>query len=85
MQVLSPLPPVNRCVELSRARQQQTDASVRCMKRKMFCASGRNVLSAKCLNKVAALHFLAKQRSLFVCLLVELNHLCPLGAAKELF
>lgn len=51
-------PPTNRCIKLSRAKRQ-TDGSVRCMKRKMFCSvpscafGGRDVFSAKCLNKVA--------------------------------
>lgn len=68
--VFFPHSPTNRCIKLSRARQQ-TDGSVRCMKRKMFCsgpscAFGREVFSAKCLNKGAVLHFLAKQSILFV-------------------
>lgn len=64
--------PTNRCIKLSRARQQ-TDGGVRCIKRKMFCsgpscAFGRDVLSARRSNKVAVLHFfvLAKQPVHFV-------------------
>lgn len=62
----------NRCIKLSRA-EQQTDGSVRCVKREMFCSGpscvfGRDVSSAKRLNKAAVLHFffLAKQPVLFV-------------------
>lgn len=50
MQVFFFLTPTNRCIKLSRARQQ-TDGGVRCTKRKIFCsgsscAFGRDVFSA---------------------------------------
>lgn len=85
------LPPTNRCIKLSRA-ERQTDGRVRCTKRKMFCpgpscAFGRDVFSAKCLNKVVVLLFFSlsvfwqnSPSSLF-----SLNLLKPFWGRRENF
>lgn len=68
---------------------RQTDGRVRPVKRKTFCsgpscAFGRDVFSAKCLNKVAVLHFAVETvHPLCFAFTVELSHLKPLGERRE--
>lgn len=72
--------PTNRCIKLSRAKQQ-TDGSVRCMKRKMFCsgpscAFGRGVFFSKVLEQSGCFAFFGKTaHPLCFAFTVELSHL----------